>query len=272
MNAPIPPNLTGVPETMLWTLHNRASEALRPDAMLRDPDAVRIYRAVAYDYEASFGPPDASHAVRSAMFDEAVTAWMAAHPGGTVVELGCGLETQFHRIDDGRVRWLCVDVPEAIDVRERFLPPGERCRHVRRSALDPAWMDEVPAGEVFVTAQGLFMYFDEADVRRLVAAIAQRFPASEIMFDTIPRWFSNKTLRGYWRTPAYKTPPMPWGVALFDTPAAIRRWSTAIADARAIPYRKFRSGPGRYLSFFSRVPLLRGFVPGIVRVSARAAA
>lgn len=37
------PNLTGVPETMLWTLYNRASEARRSKAFLKDPEAVRIF-------------------------------------------------------------------------------------------------------------------------------------------------------------------------------------------------------------------------------------
>ncbi|THF58626.1 class I SAM-dependent methyltransferase [Pseudothauera rhizosphaerae] len=257
---------------MLWTLHNRASESLRPDAMLRDPEAERIYRAIPYDYRQSFGPADSSHAVRSLMFDEAVAAWMQAHPGGSVVELGCGLETQFQRIDDGRVRWLCVDVPEAIEVRERFLPAGERCRHVRCSALDPAWMDEIPAGEVFVTAQGLLMYFDESTVRGLTVALVERFPGVEFMFDTIPVWFSRKTVQGYWRTPHYKAPPMPWGIALHDAPATLRGWSPAIEEVRAMPYRNFRVGPGRYMSVFARIPMLRAFMPGIVRLRSRSSA
>jgi hypothetical protein len=32
--------LEGVPETLLWTLYHRATEARRPDAVLRDPKAV----------------------------------------------------------------------------------------------------------------------------------------------------------------------------------------------------------------------------------------
>jgi O-methyltransferase involved in polyketide biosynthesis len=116
------PKLSGVPETMLWTLHNRASEAMRPDGILRDEEAVRVYRSIDYDYVRSFGRADGSHAARSRIFDDVVRAWMARHRGGTVVELACGLETQFTRIDDGEVRWLAVDVPEAIAVRERFLP------------------------------------------------------------------------------------------------------------------------------------------------------
>ncbi|MDI1431347.1 hypothetical protein QHF89_17765 [Polyangium sorediatum] len=65
MTERAPVNLTGIPETMLWTLHNRASEAKRPDAILRDPDAIRIYESVRYDFERSFGKPDGSHAMRS---------------------------------------------------------------------------------------------------------------------------------------------------------------------------------------------------------------
>lgn len=107
-------DLGGIPETMLWTLHNRASEAARPDAILRDEAAVRIYRSIPYDYERSFGKPDGSHAARSRIFDDALRPWLAEHPGATVVELGAGLETQFRRVDDGSVRWLCVDVPEAL--------------------------------------------------------------------------------------------------------------------------------------------------------------
>ncbi|WP_328987607.1 class I SAM-dependent methyltransferase [Thiorhodovibrio winogradskyi] len=125
--------LTGVPETLLWTLHNRASEALCPDGFIRDEEAARLYRAIDYDYERSFGRPDGSHATRSAMFDEVVSKWMQTHPGGTVVELGCGLETQFQRIDNGQVRWLCVDVPEAIAVRKLFLAPTERCRYIAKA-------------------------------------------------------------------------------------------------------------------------------------------
>ena len=57
------PNLTGVPETTLWTLHNRASEAARPDGCLRDPKCLEIYRALDYDYVRSFGRAEPSLAL-----------------------------------------------------------------------------------------------------------------------------------------------------------------------------------------------------------------
>lgn len=38
--------LTGIPETTLWTLHNRAYEAAREDAIIQDDRAVEIYRFI----------------------------------------------------------------------------------------------------------------------------------------------------------------------------------------------------------------------------------
>ncbi len=189
------PRLSGVPETMLWTLHNRASECRRPNGVLRDPDCLRIYDAIHYDYEASFGPANASHAVRSACFDAEVRAFARAHPGGTVVNLGEGLETQALRLADLDIDWLSVDVEEAIAVRNRFIPAGPRRRQVVASVLDRAWMDAVRDGPVMVTAQGLLMYLPDTTVDPLLHDLAARFPGGWIAFDTIPPWFSRRTTR-----------------------------------------------------------------------------
>ncbi len=260
-------DLGGVPETMLWTLHNRASEAMRKDAWLRDEHAVRIYRSVPYDYERSFGKADGSHAIRSLIFDEAVHCWLARHPGGTVVELACGLETQFQRIDDGQVNWVCVDLPESIAVRERFLPPSGRCRHIAKSALDLSWMDDIDsAGPIFVSMQGLLMYFEERDVKTLLTAILLRFPGSTLMFDVIPRWFSRKTLKGLRKTPHYTAPPMPWGINRDEIEPRLRTWGLPMASYFEEPYRKFRVFPWGMAPWFASLPWLGKHFPAIVRV------
>jgi O-methyltransferase involved in polyketide biosynthesis len=181
---------------------------------------------------------------------------MKAHPGGTVVELGVGLETQFQRCDDGQVRWLCIDVPEAMAVRDRFIKPTQRCHHIAKSALDLSWMDEFDAARgLFVTAQGLFMYFHEQDVRRLLVAVIERFPGVEIMFDVIPPWFSRKTLggRGFRMAKNYVAPASRAGgrrLASVRQTAAVRlqrctakscpprtsaaRWGSADADSAEV--------------------------------------
>jgi O-methyltransferase involved in polyketide biosynthesis len=265
-------NLSGVPETMLWTLHNRAAEARRSDTYLPDPECLRIHAAISYDYWRSFGRPDDSHPMRSRIFDAAVKPWMKAHPGGTVVELGAGLETQFQRCDDGQAQWLCVDLPEALAVRARFLKPAPRCRHVARSALDLAWMDEVDATRgVFVTAQGLFMYFAEEEVRRLLVAMVDRFAGLEIMFDTIPPWFARQTLsdRGFRKTAHYVAPRMPWGIRRDDVDRTLRGWSERIASVTVTSYGFARGARGLLLKVFAAMPGLRNVPPCIVRVQTR---
>ncbi|MEM1119258.1 MAG: class I SAM-dependent methyltransferase, partial [Bacteroidota bacterium] len=62
-------NLVEVPETMLWTLHNRANEAMRPNSIIKDDKCVEIYQSINYDYYRSFGPAEPSHASRSITFD-----------------------------------------------------------------------------------------------------------------------------------------------------------------------------------------------------------
>ncbi len=78
-------------------------------------------------------------------------------------------------------------------------------------------MDAVdPQSDIFIVAQGLLMYLESETVRRLFISIANRFPATEIVFDAVPRWFSHLTLWGLNRTPHYRLPLCP-GVSTATT-------------------------------------------------------
>ncbi|CAM3560732.1 class I SAM-dependent methyltransferase [Smaragdicoccus niigatensis] len=259
------PNLTGVPETMLWTLHTRASEARKVRPILRDPDAVRIYESIDYDFERSFGASDGTHALRSRLFDEVVLPWIAHHPEGTVVELAAGLETQFQRCDNGTIQWVCIDLPESIAIRERFLPPEPRCRYLAKSALDFSWMDDIDATDVFVSAQGLLMYFEPEDVERLVTAVIERFPGVELLFDSIPPMFSEMTKKGFRKTKHYQTPVMPWGVTRDSLEPLLRGWSSRV---ESVTNRSFAPphGPGAIAGVLGRIPFLHNLLPTITHV------
>jgi O-methyltransferase involved in polyketide biosynthesis len=252
--------LGGVPETALWTLYHRAVEARRPDSVIDDPKAVELVDTIDYPFAGFTGSPVLSQwqALRARCFDDAVRRFLAAHPDGTVVALGEGLETQFWRVDNGRVRWLTVDLPEITDVRERLLPADPPRRRVLTcSALDQRWMDEVDTtGGVLITAQGLLMYLPPDEVHRLVAACAGRFPGAALVFDTVPRWLG--AISGRADTPAdgYQAPPMPWVMT-----AAERQ---ALATAEGVTaVRRLRPPRGRgglhavLMPALSRTPVVR---------------
>jgi O-methyltransferase involved in polyketide biosynthesis len=262
------PDLAGVPETMLWALHNRAVEARRADGVLDDPDSVTIHEAIDYDFAGHFGVPAGSLAARAAEIDRQLRAWLDLHPDGLIVSLGEGLETQVRRVDNGRMRWLSVDLPDAMRMRERFLRPTDRFWHIAVSALDPAWMDEVdPSSGVFVVAQGLLMYFEPDVVRRLLVGIADRFPGAEIVFDAVPRWFSRLTLQGLYQTPGYRLPLMPWGIDRDELQPTLRGWDRRLGAVTILEYSAPRGFPRLAAQLVENTPIARHAVPSLVRVT-----
>jgi hypothetical protein len=264
----IAPELAGVSETMLWSLHNRASEAKRADGVLADPGSVRIHDSIDYDFTRHFGAPLGSLAARAAEIDRALRTWLKGHPDGIVISLGEGLETQGQRVDNGRMHWLSVDLPAAIRLREQFLAPTLRFRHIAASVLDPVWMEAVdPTADVFIVAQGLLMYLEPDSVRQIFIRIADRFPGARIVFDTVPCWFSQLTLVGLNQTPHYRLPPMPWGIDRDDIGPTLRRWHPRVADVAFLSHRMPR-GPARLMEdMTSHIPVARHRVPSLVLVT-----
>lgn len=208
--------LGDVSETLLWTLYHRALEARRPDAVLEDPMAVALVDRIDFPFAERFGSGGLAQwqAMRALAFDDRVRRFAAAHPGGTVVALGEGLETQFWRVDDGSVGWVSVDLDEVIALRRELLPASPRVRTLAMSALDTRWLGEVDRDRpVLVTAQGLLMYLEPADVARLVVECARALPGRTMLFDAVPRWLSERSRRGALETrEGYRVPTWRWGM------------------------------------------------------------
>jgi len=195
-------------------------------------------------------------------------AILQLHPDGCIVSLGEGLETQGRRVDNGRMRWLSVDLPDAIRLRERFLPSIERFRHLSLSALDPAWMEAVdPSAGVFVVAQGLLMYLEPEAVRALFTRVADRFPGAEMVFDVVPQWFSALTMLGLMKTPRYRLPTMPWGINRDEIGPTLRAWHPNVADVALLDYDLPRGLPRAMASLIQEIPFVRHEVPSLAHVA-----
>ena len=218
VNEKVDATLTGVSETALWTLRQRATEAARPDAIIDDPMAVALVDAIDADF-AKFGSTRRQDmAVRALAFDGATRDYLAHHPSATVVALAEGLQTSYYRIAASQVsetfRWLTVDLPPIVDLRTRLLPPADRVTTCAQSALDFSWMDRVDDGDgVFITAEGLLMYLQPAEAMGLLEACAAHFPGGRMMFDLPPVWFSRLARRGLRTSLRYRVPPMPFGMS-----------------------------------------------------------
>lgn len=98
-------DLSGVLETMLWPLWNRAAEQRRGDRLIVDPMEEELVARVDYDFAEHFGKPSVFRPIRARICDDLIGAYLkqdADRP--VVVALGEGLETQLWRLGDERLR------------------------------------------------------------------------------------------------------------------------------------------------------------------------
>jgi O-methyltransferase involved in polyketide biosynthesis len=185
-------NLNGVAETLLITLYIRAMESQRPDALIKDEKAVALVARMEYDFsrikQIKMDEEDkVTLILRNREFDRYAQDFLARYPEAVVVHIGCGLDSRFERVDNGQVEWYDLDLPEVIDLRRKFIGgEGPRYHLLDCSAFDSAWLDTVskhhPRPFLFL-AEGVLMYFEEAQVKSLVLTLREHFPGAELVFD-----------------------------------------------------------------------------------------
>jgi O-methyltransferase involved in polyketide biosynthesis len=214
-------DLSGVAETMLIPLYNRAMESQRPDAMMKDEKAVALVTQMSYDFSRVRQIPMTELLkVMRIMFtremDRYARDFLSRHPEAVVVHIGCGLDSRFERVDNGRVEWYDLDLPDVIGLRRRFIgDERERYHLLACSVLEDAWLEAVkvhsPRPLLFL-AETVFVYFIEAQVKSLVLTLRDHFPGAELVFDgwrPFEVWLGNRYLSnslfaglmhwGFWR-------------------------------------------------------------------------
>jgi len=182
-------NLGGVSETLLIPLYIRAKETQRPDAMLKDEKAEVMVRQVDYDFSRIKlqKHDEVGLILRVREFDRFASDFLANHPYSTVVHIGCGLDTRFERVDNGRVEWYDLDLPYVIKLRRELISEeGEHHHLLSGSVFDYAWMDAVKEKcqrPFLFIAEGVFPYFEEAQIKALVLRLLNDFPGAELVCD-----------------------------------------------------------------------------------------
>jgi O-methyltransferase involved in polyketide biosynthesis len=175
---------------LLIALYARAIEAQSPAPLVRDDKAVAMVQQIDYDFSRFKlqAHDQAATIMRLREFDRRTQDFFARHPQAVVVHIGCGLDTRFERVDNGLVEWYDLDLPEVIDLRRKLLNETERCRFLGCSVFDSAWLEAVSVHSVrpfLFLAEGVFPYFEEAQVKRLVLTLKERFPGSELVCDAM---------------------------------------------------------------------------------------
>ena len=178
-----------VAETLLIPLYARAKETQRPDALIKDEKAVALVKQLNYDFSrVKFQAHDeAAMALRLREFDRQARNFLARSPEAVIVHIGCGLDTRFERVDNGQVEWYDLDLPEIIELRRKLIGgEGPHYHYLGCSVFDSAWLNTVSAHRprpFLFLAEGVLLYFEEAQIKSLVLTLQEYFPDAELVCD-----------------------------------------------------------------------------------------
>ena len=180
--------LGSIQETLFLPLWGRAVETQKKKPLLIDNTAVSVVNSIPYDF--TLISKNVSNIVRagwiarSIYFDKEIKTFIDACVEGTVVNVGCGLDTTFDRVDNGRIYWIDLDLPDTIDLRRKYISESDRRRFVPKSVFDLSWYDCIgKRDKVMLLIAGVLGYFSESDVKKLFNDFHNLIPGVEIVFD-----------------------------------------------------------------------------------------
>jgi O-methyltransferase involved in polyketide biosynthesis len=139
-----------------------------------------------------------ARAMTARNFDRIANLFISNHPGCTVINLACGLDTRFWRIENEKCKYIELDLPGMIELKREILKDHLGYELIGCSVLDTSWIDQVTSNgnsNFLLLAEGLFYYLPRQDVTGILHAMAQRFDRSQLVFDMAPEKFT----KGLWK-------------------------------------------------------------------------
>ena len=130
-------------------------------------------------------------------------------PDSAIFNLGAGLDTRFYRLDNGKITWYEIDLPEVIDLRRHFFNEHQRYHFIPESVIELKWMNNLPkhCPSLFII-EGLANYLEEYEMRTLFKVIPLHFPKAEIVMEAL----------GWLYVRMSKSPEYKWGMSADSCP------------------------------------------------------
>ncbi|MGZ7118544.1 MAG: class I SAM-dependent methyltransferase [Methanobacterium sp.] len=133
--------------------------------------------------------------MRTEILDKATKDFIEKYPKAVIINLGCGLDTRFLRVDNDKIHWYDLDLPEPIQIRRHFFEETNRYKMIAKSVFDYSWIEDIDTYDkhVLIIAEGLLMYFTEDEVKDMMNRLIDAFPGAEMLIETIPDSLAKKS-------------------------------------------------------------------------------
>ena len=242
-------------EPWLAPLFGRACCAKRYPKLFEDPLARRVVEQCGYPFE--YLKIRESQAVGWSInqwfFCERIRHFLETHPDGVIVDAGCGLDTMFPLVDNGRCTWINLDFEDVLELRGRLMPCGEREQNLAANLLQEGWLDQVKekaSGGFYFVASDVIGLITEEHVKELMGNLAAAFPGGGVCFDI-------KTSRGARRGSKRSTGLFKGGTRhvfhIDDGKKLLNSWGLAVQEIKETTVL-----PSRFASDTGLPPLVQG--------------
>jgi O-methyltransferase involved in polyketide biosynthesis len=153
------------------------------------------------------------------------------------VNLGAGLDTTLQRVDNGKIFWYDLDLPDSMDLRRKLIPETNRNGCIAKSIFDTTWFKDIKirGSKVFFFSAGVLVYLEESRIRQLFLDMIPEFPGSDIMFEIYSKWMlwlrNHLLARGQMKSDLFS--PMQWGA---NSAREIAKWSPKVKILDEFPF------------------------------------
>lgn len=200
-------NVNDISETAFLTLQCHASDAESTNPILNDKSSIETLNLLKDYFSKS---KSALHkklfenkvkknlithiALRAKEYDSYIKKFIEKHPNATVVNIGCGLDNRFERIDNGSITFFDLDLTDIMNIKGQIFQEKANYYQIPQSVFKFDWIDRIKTEHVILVAEGVFMYCTEQDVKKLFLTLQEKLTNPEIVFEV----FNTKWLTG-WR-------------------------------------------------------------------------
>lgn len=180
-------NLSSTASTLLITLYSRAAMS-KKNMILQDKKAEEIISLAGYDEKKLRVSMklQALLTLRAHIIDEYTKEFINRYNGECVIiQLGCGLDSRYIRMNDDRIKWYDLDFYGTIEMRKKYYKNSANYKMISSNVCNFSWLEEIQSFDkpTLIIGEGLFMYLSEEENKSVITELATKFKNCEFIFD-----------------------------------------------------------------------------------------
>lgn len=232
-------NLSSTASTLLITLYSRASMS-KQGLIIKDTKAEEIIQHAGYSQKKlkTRKSYQIFLTIRAKLMDDYTMDFIRKHNGNcTVIQVACGLDSRYNRINDPDVKWYDLDLYGTIELRKKFYKQTKNYKMIESNVCNFTWISKIDPDDLkkptLILAEGLFMYLSKEDNEHVFSTLPKYFKDVDIVFDAFSPLV--KAVSSYIPTLRRTKAKFSFG---FKNPKVIETMSEKIKHKQTISYQR----------------------------------